>query len=663
MELRNYQKEAVEAIHNNFKNNNESLLVLPTGSGKTNVFSQIAKDYIEQGKKVLILAHREELILQAKNRLKDDFNVSAGIEKAGYDRPNCENIIIASVFSLLHRLKDYDKNYFDLIIIDEAHHSLANSYRTIYDYFFNAKLLGVTATPFRGDNKSLEKVYKNGITYSYDIITGIHEGYLSHVKTKLLDIELDVSKLRIINNSHYAEDELDDVLEQAFIDKLGKLLAEEINDKKTVIFTPSLNSSKTIIRELKKYNVKAVEINGEMDHDKRSKIIKDFSNDKIKTLVNCQILTEGFDCPDIDCIVVLRPTNSKTLYYQMTGRGLRISPNKDALTLIDVKWVTGNKFNIMEPIDLLLKNDEFSYIDFDDLSEEELLAYCPDEITIKREDNQWNIFLNDEDITSNIRKQYEAIFVDNDSPSSSGSPSSSSSMNDKLKKEIKKIIQSQLGEIDILEAIQLAKDNINGSLESKFKALLNNEVNSVKAEQEFWVDNNKKILVLKNLPKKTELQALELSKRLIHKYEPVKEYFSDYMWNLFVEQSKMVYPYTSIAEYLMNIKQYALLEYSPFDYKLIDDTKEATKWFNKFKDKKVNPWGGVTAELYFKIVSFMKSRIDSKMASVKQLNLLAKYGIEGDRTFDNASMLIDLIAKNKWQINDIIIEKANDQNI
>ena len=116
MELRKYQKEAVEAIHNNFKNNNESLLVLPTGSGKTNVFSQIAKDYIEQGKKVLILAHREELILQAKNRLKDDFNVSAGIEKAGYDRPNGEKVIIASVFSLLHRLQDYDKDYFDIII-------------------------------------------------------------------------------------------------------------------------------------------------------------------------------------------------------------------------------------------------------------------------------------------------------------------------------------------------------------------------------------------------------------------------------------------------------------------------------------------------------------------------------------------------------------------
>ena len=132
----------------------------------------------------------------------------------------------------------YDPIYFypEISCFEKAREIMNNNFCNS-----NAKLLGVTATAFRGDNKSLEKVYTSGITYSYDIVTGIYEGYLSHVKTKLLDIELDVSQLRIINNSHYAEDELDDVLEQAFMDKLGKLLAEEIKDKKTVIFTHSLN--------------------------------------------------------------------------------------------------------------------------------------------------------------------------------------------------------------------------------------------------------------------------------------------------------------------------------------------------------------------------------------------------------------------------------------
>lgn len=356
MELRPYQNEAKESI---FKDWNEgvkkTLLVLPTGTGKTIVFSEVAKQCVENGDRVLIMAHRGELLDQAKDKIAKSTGLQCATEKA---EETCLGswfrIVVGSVQSLQRqkRLERFDSDYFDTIIIDEAHHALSNGYQTVLEHFDNAKVLGVTATPDRGDMKNLGQYFEN-LAYEYTLPQAIKDGYLSPIKAMTIPLELDLSSVGISSGDFKVGDlgtALDPYLEQIAIE-----METYCKDRKTVVFLPLVKTSQKFAEILRRHGFKATEVNGS-SYD-RSEKLKDFAENKYNVLCNSMLLTEGWDCPDVDCIIVLRPTKVRSLYSQMVGRGTRLAPNKKDLLLLDFLWHT-ERHELCHPASLICTNEE-----------------------------------------------------------------------------------------------------------------------------------------------------------------------------------------------------------------------------------------------------------------------------------------------------------------
>lgn len=356
MELRPYQKEAMSAVLEQWQQGvKKTLLVLPTGCGKTIVFAKITEDRVMNGKRVLILAHRGELLEQAADKLEKATGLKSSVEKA---EASClgswYRVTVGSVQSLMRekRLKQFNPNYFDIIIIDEAHHCISDSYQKILDYFNNACVLGVTATPDRGDMKNLGTVFES-LAYEYTLPKAIKEGYLSPIKALTIPINLDLSSVSMQSGDFKASEvgtALDPYLEQIVIE-----MKKYCSDRKTVVFLPLIKTSQKFRDMLNKHGFNAAEVNGSSDD--RAKILNDFEKGKYNVLCNSMLLTEGWDCPDVDCIVVLRPTKVRGLYCQMVGRGTRLAPGKENLLLLDFLWHT-ERHELCHPANLICESKE-----------------------------------------------------------------------------------------------------------------------------------------------------------------------------------------------------------------------------------------------------------------------------------------------------------------
>lgn len=339
MELRPYQAEAVYRVQDEWRSGvRKTLLVLPTGTGKTICFAKIAENCVRQGMRVLILAHRGELLDQAADKLQKATGLGCAVEKA---EESCLDswfrVVVGSVQTLMRqsRLDRFDPDYFDTIIIDEAHHALSPSYRVILDYFDHAKVLGVTATPDRGDMKDLGAVFES-LAYEYKLSNAIHDGYLCKIRALTIPLKLDISKVGVSAGDFKVGDigtALDPYLEQ-----IAAQMAIHCHDKKTVVFLPLIKTSQKFRDMLNMQGFNAAEVNGESED--RAEILADFEDGKYNVLCNSMLLTEGWDCPSVDCIVVLRPTKVRSLYCQMVGRGTRLFPGKDHLLLLDFLWMT-----------------------------------------------------------------------------------------------------------------------------------------------------------------------------------------------------------------------------------------------------------------------------------------------------------------------------------
>lgn len=357
-QLRPYQAEARDAILSAWDEGyRKTLLVLPTGCGKTVVFASVTENQVRKGHRVLIMAHRGELLTQAADKLKAASGLDSVLEKA--ESSNLGSFIpvtIGSVQSLAQekRLARFPGDYFQDIIVDEAHHCLSDSYLRILEHFPNANILGVTATPDRGDMKNLGEYFDNK-AYEYTMQEAIRQGYLSPVKAQLIPLELDIKNVGI-SNGDYSAPEVGNALEP-YLSQIVQEMKKYCQGRKTVVFLPLIATSQKFCRMLNEVGLRAAEVNG--NSDDRSQVLTDFETGKYDVLCNSMLLTEGWDCPAVDCIVILRPTKVRSLYQQMVGRGMRLSPGKENLLLLDFLWLT-SRHDLCKPSALISKDVKFA---------------------------------------------------------------------------------------------------------------------------------------------------------------------------------------------------------------------------------------------------------------------------------------------------------------
>lgn len=358
MELRPYQQQAKDAIFSEWENGiKKTLLVLPTGCGKTIVFAKVAEECVKGGSRVLILAHRGELLDQAADKIGKSTGLGCATEKA---EQTCLGswfrIVVGSVQSMMRekRLNQFPNDYFNTIIIDEAHHCISDSYQKVLRHFPDAEVLGVTATPDRGDMQNLGTVFES-LAYEYTLPKAIKEGYLSPIKAVTIPLKIDMSAVGV-QAGDFKSGDIATALDP-YLESIAEEMEKYCSNKKTVVFLPLVKTSQKFRDILNNHGFKAAEVNG--DSKERAEILEAFDKDQYNVLCNSMLLTEGWDCPSVDCIVVLRPTKVRSLYCQMVGRGTRLSPetNKDHLLLLDFLWHT-ERHELCHPASLICESAE-----------------------------------------------------------------------------------------------------------------------------------------------------------------------------------------------------------------------------------------------------------------------------------------------------------------
>lgn len=390
-ELRPYQQQARDRIHAEWDaGHTRTLLVLPTGTGKTIVFASVAADQVRAGDRVLILAHRGELLEQAADKLQRSTGLVSAVEKA---ESTCLDswfrVVVGSVQTLQRtaRLERFPQDYFGTIIIDEAHHAITDGYRRILDYFSGAKVLGVTATPDRGDMRNLGEVF-DSLAFEYKLTDAIKEGYLCRILAQTVPLQLDISSVTL-SGGDYAVADLGTALDP-YLEQIAAEMAVRCKDRKTVVFLPLIRTSQKFRDLLGAHGFRAAEVNGQSED--RREVLADFDAGKYNVLCNSMLLTEGWDCPSVDCVVVLRPTKVRSLYSQMVGRGTRLAEGKTDLLLLDFLWMT-DKHELCRPADLVCEDRDVARQMTEHLAEtgcpediEEAAAQASEDVVAQREE-------------------------------------------------------------------------------------------------------------------------------------------------------------------------------------------------------------------------------------------------------------------------------------
>lgn len=356
--LRYYQEEAVAAVEREWAaGNKKTLIVLSTGLGKTVIASGIVKNRVDKGERVLFLAHRGELLEQAADKMKKACGLDSVLEKAESTAvgSNCP-VVVASVQTLYQdkRLEAYAKDYFGTIVIDEAHHCMSSTYQKVLEYFSDAKVLGVTATPDRNDKRNLGHFF-DSMAYEFGIRRAVDEKFLVRPAAQLIPLRLDISEVAQ-SNGDFAAGELGTALDP-YLEEIADEMVSRCTGRKVMVFTPLVKTSTKFCEILNSKGFKAFEINGE-SKDRKEKLVA-FSSGEYNVAVNSMLLTEGFDEPAVDCIVVLRPTRSRSLYTQMIGRGLRLAPNKEDCLILDFLWLT-ERHDLCHPASIIAKDEEMA---------------------------------------------------------------------------------------------------------------------------------------------------------------------------------------------------------------------------------------------------------------------------------------------------------------
>lgn len=332
---RSYQKECIEKVREAFRQYHSVLCVLPVGTGKTVIFSTLARD-VPQGR-VMILAHREELIFQAAERYKGIAGESPDIEMADYVADSTgefggSKVVVASVQSMCRsrRLNRWDPNDFAMLIVDEGHHIVAPTYLRVINHFRtnpNLKLLGVTATADRGDKKALGRVFQT-VAYNYEMRRAIDDGWLTPIDQLFIPIDgLDLSGIKTVAGD-FSPNELDAVMaEERCAQGVADATVRLTSDRPTLIFSAGVNSSQKVCEIINRHKPnKAIHLNGATPKNVRREMLRRFADGEFQYLCNADLYTEGFDMPQLVYVVMDAPTKSRSRYCQRVGRVLRPYP-------------------------------------------------------------------------------------------------------------------------------------------------------------------------------------------------------------------------------------------------------------------------------------------------------------------------------------------------
>lgn len=381
MQLRPYQEEARSAVQAEWgKGRKRTLLVLPTGCGKTIVFSKIIEDRVKKGERVLILAHRSELLDQASDKLLNATGIGTALEKAeSTSIGSWYRVVVGSVQTMQRekRLSQFPKDHFDTIVIDEAHHAISDGYQRVLGHFDEANVLGVTATPDRGDMKNLGS-YFDSLAYEYSIVDAIKSGYLSKITAVTIPLTLDLSSVSQ-QAGDFKASEIGTALDP-YLEQIADEMVKQCANRKTVVFLPLVKTSQKFRDILNQKGFKAAEVNGTSED--RAEILEDFDKDRYNVLCNSMLLTEGWDCPTVDCVVVLRPTKVRSLYSQMVGRGTRLAPGKENLLLLDFLWHT-ERHELCRPAHLIAENSEVAAKMTENMEEEAGTIFDIEEVEVQ----------------------------------------------------------------------------------------------------------------------------------------------------------------------------------------------------------------------------------------------------------------------------------------
>lgn len=352
--LRPYQLDALDRVQAAERRGVRAQLgVAATGLGKTVMFCALAE---RLAVRTLILAHRDELIEQAAAKVREVWpTADVGIVKADRNEVRSQ-VVVASVQTLARskRLAELVAPFslegltllgraepFGLVVVDEAHHAAADSYRRILDVLGAGAddgplLLGVTATPDRGDGKGLDDLFAE-VTFAYDLLWGIRSGYLCDLRGIRVRLDrLDMSSVKVTGGD-YAAGSAGRALEDAGApEMIVAAWLEHALGRRTLVFTPTVALAEDVRDEFARVGVRAGMVSGATPLDERRRILAAYSAGELDVLANCAVLTEGYDEPRTDCVVIARPTKSRALYTQMVGRGTRRHPDKDDCLVLDV---------------------------------------------------------------------------------------------------------------------------------------------------------------------------------------------------------------------------------------------------------------------------------------------------------------------------------------
>ena len=332
LELKEHQKAALESLKQ-MRHNNETIALLyhATGTGKTVTAVTDAKHC---GGRVLFLAHTQELVEQATNtfsRLWPEVTVGRYMESI---KDVSSHVVCGSIQSVALHLESFKDNDFDYMIVDEAHHAAADTYQKVLAYFKPSFTLGLTATPERADDKSILDIFKN-TAHKLDIQTAVEIGELVPVRCIRIHTNIDLTKVRF-NSVQY---NIRDLESKIYVPERNRLIVDTwmqyVHDKRTVVFCASVKHAEQITEMFRERGIRAVAVSGGMKQSERKEFQDKFVSKEIQVLCACDLLNEGWDCPETEVLFMARPTMSKVLYTQQLGRGMRLYDGKESLMVFD----------------------------------------------------------------------------------------------------------------------------------------------------------------------------------------------------------------------------------------------------------------------------------------------------------------------------------------